>query len=370
VDTESSEKHKAGRSTAPGEGAAATRFYRQLMIAAMTVVLLAGLVYLLDKFGTVLQQLLTAGFVAYIILPIQRWLVRAHVPPALAYLLIVAAILGLGLVVGLAVQENFADLTTKLPGYQKNFTQLVERLSKDIPELDDNLIRPLLHRESASVDEGMKNLRRALNTLAGFLSQAFVVLIYLIFILAEQAGVQQRIGTAFGPERAPHIRHVIEQVNNSIAEYLSVKTLMSVLGGVLTVVVLYAFGVDYPILWGVIAFLLNYIPYLGSLAATVLPVLLAVVQFQSLGYALLLLAVLAVVQNGIGYGIEPFVAGSRLNLSPLVIILALAFWGALWGIVGMILAVPLVVTIKIILENIPATRPLAILMSHGAGRSP
>ena len=128
--------------------------------------------------------------------------------------------------------------------------------------------------------------------------------------------------------------------------------------------ILFAFGVDYAVVWGLIAFLFNYIPYLGSFVATVLPVLLSLVQFENQGLTLAILVLLLVMQNAIGYLIEPRLAGKRLDLSPLVIILSLAFWGSLWGIVGMILAVPLVVTIKSILEQTAPTQPLARMLSN------
>jgi AI-2 transport protein TqsA len=345
--------------------APATRFHRQLVTVAMTVVLLAGLVFLLEKFSTILQQLLTAGFLTYMLLPIHRWLVRRHVPRGPAYLVVLLAILGMGATLALAVQSSFDDFSTNLPAYRKNLERLVERIADDVPGIDKGQVRLLLHIQSSTVDESVTSLRKVIGTLVSVVSQAFVVLIYLIFILAEQTGAHRRIEKAFGSEQTLYVLRVTEQINTSIAEYILIKTLMSLLGGVLTAAAVYFFGVDFPILWGVIAFLLNYIPYLGSLAATVLPVLLALVQFEDVGRALFLLVTLVIVQNGIGYGIEPFLAGSRLNLSPLIIILSLAFWSTLWGVVGMILAVPLVVTVKIILENIPTTQPIAALMSHG-----
>jgi predicted PurR-regulated permease PerM len=338
------------------------------MVTTLTLVLLAVLVYLLEKFATILQQLLTAAFLAYMLLPVHRWLVRHRFPSAVAYLLITLLLFGLITAVVLAVQASVADLKTKLPTYRANCMEMVERVTTRLPGVEEKLIEPLRHREGLTVDQTFSALRGALEALAGFLGEAFVVLVYLIFLLAGLAGGPRRIEAALGPDRGPFVLGVVRQINDSIAEYLWVKTVMSVLIGVLTTVVLYAFGVDYAILWGVVAFLLNYIPYLGSLVAMVLPTLLALVQSQSLPHALLLLAVLAVVHNGIGYGLEPLMAGNRLNLSPLIIILALAFWGALWGIVGMILAVPLVVTVKIILENIPATRPLAALMAGAGGK--
>jgi predicted PurR-regulated permease PerM len=122
--------------------------------------------------------------------------------------------------------------------------------------------------------------------------------------------------------------------------------------------------VDYAGLWALIAFLFNYIPYLGSFVAIVLPVLLSLVQFEDPLRSLVILALLVFPQTAIAYLIEPRVAGKALDLSPFVIILSLAFWGSLWGIVGMILAVPLVVTIKAILDHMLVTRPFGRMLSN------
>jgi predicted PurR-regulated permease PerM len=135
--------------------------------------------------------------------------------------------------------------------------------------------------------------------------------------------------------------------------------------GLLTTVVLLIFGVDFAFTWGALAFLFNYIPYLGSLIATLLPILLALVQFDSWWQAAVIGVVLVGMQEFLGMVVEPKMAGAKLGVSPLLIILSLAFWGVVWGIVGMILAVPLLVAIKIVLDSIPATQPVAKLMGSG-----
>ena len=114
--------------------------------------------------------------------------------------------------------------------------------------------------------------------------------------------------------------------------------------------------------WGTLAFILNFIPYLGSILATVLPVLLAVVQLDSFWAPILIFVLLISMQQLLGTFIEPRMQGTTLGVSPLLIILSLAFWGVVWGIVGMLLAVPLLMVVKIVFENIPATRPVADLM--------
>src|SRR5262249_41319109 len=196
--------HKEDAGPTAVEWAPATRFYRQLIITAMSLVVLAALVYLLDRFATVLQALLTAGFLAYIILPVKRGLVRYGIPPALAYLLIVAAILCSGAALRLAIQISLEDLSAKPPGHPQNPTRLVDQVARLFPGAEDE-VKLLLHRESPTVEQGVAALRGAVETLAGFLGQAVVVLVYLIFMLAEQAGAGRRIARAFSPERAAYV---------------------------------------------------------------------------------------------------------------------------------------------------------------------
>src|SRR5439155_7433093 len=157
---------------------------------------------------------------------------------------------------------------------------------------------------------------------------------------------------------------VAGSINRAITQYLAVKTFSGAMAALLSVAVLAAFGVDFYILWGFLIFLFNYIPYLGSLAAVGMPIVLSFLQLESVGAAITVTIVLVAIQQVMGMFVEPRMAGRRLQVSPLLILLSLSFWGVLWGIVGMILAVPLLVVIKAILENIAETRPLATLMAN------
>jgi AI-2 transport protein TqsA len=254
-------------------------------------------------------------------------------------------------------------LQIKLPEYEQSLVRLLDKAMDQLPALGSK--HAGLDDEMLGLEKGTKFAQAALGTLSNFLSQAFVVLIYLVFMLAERAGLRERLDKAFAAQRVQEIEDVIQRINAAITQYIVVKTCMGLLAGVLTAAVLLAFGVDYALLWGILAFLFNYIPYLGSIVASVLPVLLSLVQFEDPLVTLCILGLLLLVQNLIGYLIEPRLAGRRLDLSPLVIIVSLAFWGSLWGIIGMILAVPLVVVIKTILEHMLPTRPLARMLSNG-----
>jgi predicted PurR-regulated permease PerM len=352
------------RASVAVNGREMSRFQKRLNLWAASFIIVVALVFLLQTFATVLQHLLVAIFLVYLLMPPYRWLIQRGFSPVLAGILMVAGILIAFTGVGLVIGNSISDLQAKLPSYRAGLTRLIESNSARIPGLGPQVMDWWNHNAPDEISDVMQMVQSALQAVSGFLSQSFVVLVYLLFILAERTSLRQRMEKAFRPERGRHIHAVVVRINAAITEYIVVKTLMSVLGGVLTWAVLFAFGVDYAPVWGMMAFLFNYIPYLGSIVATVLPVLLSLVQFENPILTLVILALLLIMQNSIGYLIEPRLAGRRLDLSPLVIILSLAFWGSLWGIVGMILAVPLLVTIKTILEEMPVTRPLARMLSN------
>jgi predicted PurR-regulated permease PerM len=139
--------------------------------------------------------------------------------------------------------------------------------------------------------------------------------------------------------------------------------MINLMVGAVTVIVLLLFGVDFAFFIGVLTFFMNYIPNFGALLATVFPVVVSLLQFESFGLTLILTAVLVVIHNIIGNFIEPKMMGSNLHLSPLAVLLSLIFWGWLWGVWGAVLAIPVISLIKIVCENIKPLRPIAILIS-------
>jgi predicted PurR-regulated permease PerM len=346
------------------DGRELARFQKRLNLLAASLIVLVAVVYLLQTFATVLQQLLVAMFIVYLIMPPYYWLVRRGVAPLLSRILILAGIVLAFAVLGVVVGNSVADLEAKLPRYGEALNHVVDETAAAIPGLGNKAREWWTTNTPQTLDQVIRLAQVGLQALSGFLSQFFVVVIYVLFILAERAGVRQRAVQAFRPEQVRRIQEFVERVNASITQYLVVKTLMSLLGGLATWIVLVAFGVDYAGLWGLIAFLFNYIPYLGSFLAIVLPAALSLVQFEDPLRTLVILVLLVLPQSAIAYLIEPRLAGRKLDLSPFVIILALAFWGSLWGIVGMILAVPLVVTIKTFLDEMLVTRPFGRMLSN------
>ncbi len=346
------------------DGRELARFQKQLNLLAASLIVVAALVYLLQTFAAVLQQLLVAIFIVYVIMPPYYWLVRRGLSPLVSRILILAGIVLAVAVLGVVVGSSAVDLQTKLPRYREALSRVIDETTGKIPGLGEQAREWWETNTPQTLDQVMRFAQIGLQALSSFLSLFFVVVIYVLFILAERAGVRERAAHAFRPEQVRRLGELVDRINASITQYLLVKTLMSLLGGVAAWVVLGAFGVDYAGLWALIAFLFNYIPYLGSVVATILPALLSLVQFEDPLLTLIILVLLVLPQLGMTYLLEPRFAGKTLDLSPFVIILALAFWGSLWGIVGMILAVPLVVATKAILNQVLVTRPLGRMLSN------
>lgn len=203
-----------------------------------------------------------------------------------------------------------------------------------------------------------------LNYSSGLLGTTFIMLVYTIFIFLEESSFKKKLKKLFpDTQKFEDTYSLIKKVEGSVSKYLGLKTLICLTTGILSYIVLLLLGVDFPVFWAFLIFLLNYIPVLGSWVATILPVLFSFLQFGNFSPGLLVLLFVGTIQVVIGNFIDPRVMGNSVNLSPLVIILSLAFWGAIWGIPGMFLSVPIMVIIVIAFSKMPRFRPLAIILS-------
>jgi predicted PurR-regulated permease PerM len=173
-----------------------------------------------------------------------------------------------------------------------------------------------------------------------------------------------KVIAAFGQQRGEIILETIEKVNSNIPTYLFYKTLISMITGLLVTFMLKFFQIDFAVLWGLIAFLLNFIPNLGSIVAGFPPILLTLIQTESFTMTFIIFFCFFMIQMVIGQILDPRILGASLNISPIVIFFSLLFWGWLWGIVGMILCIPIADTIRIVCGNIPKLQWFSILISN------
>ena len=182
-------------------------------------------------------------------------------------------------------------------------------------------------------------------------------------MLGGRDGLVKRVNKAFAEERAKELMSILRSIENQVQHYLVLKTVISLLTAIISGIILYFGGFDFLLFSSLLIFALNFIPNIGSVIATAFPVLTGLIKFGFSMKVLLVLAGLMLTQMIIGNILEPKIAGKSLNLSPIVILLSLIFWGYIWGITGMILAVPLTSAIKIIFSHIQILKPVAELIS-------
>jgi predicted PurR-regulated permease PerM len=191
-----------------------------------------------------------------------------------------------------------------------------------------------------------------------------LIIIYIVFLLSELGSIRERIKRAFSKDRSDKINEIVYEIFADVRKYIVGKTLINLLQGIIFGAILWIFGVDYYLVWGFLCFFSHYVPNFGSLISTILPGLLAFLQFDSIITPVIIILLLIVVQNVIGNILEPKYLGDQLDLSPLLLLVSLIFWGYVWGIVGMILSVPIMSMLKITLSKFETTKSISILMSY------
>lgn len=256
---------------------------------------------------------------------------------------------------------NVNLITEKSSEYNDNLKLFLESLVTftDIVDLNTVLSDRFSYFDFETV------VRSVINSISSALGDITLIFIYVIFLLIEEGFLPKKIEIILnGSSKKEQILGIISQISKSINTYFTVKTSMSLLTGILSYLVMTLLGVDFAVLWAFLIFLFNYIPYVGSLIATLLPSIFAIFQFGSFLPFLWVFISIESVQLLVGNYIEPRIMGKNLNLSPLAVILSLVFWGAIWGIIGMILSVPIISVAVIIMGYFPATHKIAILLTE------
>lgn len=331
--------------------------------AVVSIAAVIVIIYGMQMAKGLLVPFLIAIFLALITVRPMLWLQRRRVPSFLAALLIVAAVMLILAALGTVLGSSIADFTAALPEYQARLNDIVKgaidfvgsvfKFDASTEDLGENL--------GNMIDPGwaMGFAASILNSLKGVLTNAFLIIFTMIFILLEASTVGVKVEAAFG-RSAESMQRPRAFIQN-LGRYLGIKTIVSLATGVCTGILTWSIGVDFPLLWAMLAFLLNYIPTIGSIIAAVPAVLLALVQLGpgEAGAAAIGFAAINVVFGNI---VEPRLMGYGVGISPLVIFVGLIFWGFVFGPVGMLLSVPLTMTLKLALESDERTRWIAILL--------
>jgi len=327
-----------------------------ILIAAALVIVIAGL----KNSASILIPFLLSVFIAILSAPVMRWLTSHRVPQMLAVMVILVGFLLFGTLLATFVGRTINAFYQDMPLYEDKLQVLVDQSVawlqvKGIDVSDDVL------REYVNPGAVMKMVANVFNSLGGVLANTFLILFTVIFILLEAAGFPAKLRKALG-DKTQALDH-FKRFSQLVQKYLVIKTLVSLMTGASVGIALWIIGVDYAAMWALVAFLLNYIPNIGSIIAAVPAVLVALIQL-GIGEAAITALVYVFANTFFGNVVEPKMMGRSLGLSTLVVFVSLVFWGWVLGPVGMLLSIPLTMVVKIALEVNDRTRWVATLLDQ------
>ena len=323
---------------------------------AAFVVVIAGM-----KASTeILVPFLLAVFISVLCTPIMVWLKVRRVPSVVAVLLVVVMFFLLAATFGTVIGASLSAFYQDLPEYEQKLQLQSQASVQWLQSLGFEIDQTLL---SDYIDPGaaMKMVARIFSGLGGVLTNTFLILFSVVFILVEASEFPDKVRRALGDQTTA--LQNFQRFSDSVQRYLLIKTLVSIGTSIFAGIALMFIGVDYAILWGLIAFLLNYIPNIGSILAAVPPMLIAMIQLGPMS-SLLVAGVYLTINTLFGNMIEPKFMGRSLGLSTLVVFVSLVFWGWVFGPVGMLLSIPLTMVVKIALEGSKQHRWMSILLGH------
>ncbi len=337
------------------------------VVFAAAIGLVALTVYLLVVGQSIFVPLVLAIFITYLLKALAHGFEGIEISGRCmpAWLALTVSILVLLFLITLLVQlvaGNINAIAAAAPEYQAKLQALSQDVRASVEKWFGTAITIASLNENINFQSAVLPVIGALQSIAG---KTFLIFLYVAFLLLESQTFDPKIkACASTPEREAAIRDTLTAIGRNIEKYVWIKTAMSAFVGILSYFLLLAVGVDFAAFWALLIFILNYIPYIGSVVAVMFPVVFSLLQFASFATTGAVLIGLMAAQILVGNVIEPRVTGKSLNLSPVIIVLSLSVWGAIWGVTGMILSVPIMVMAMIVLAQFPRTKPLAILMSQ------
>ena len=314
--------------------------------------------------STIMIPFVIALFVWYLINAMARGLSRVNsggfvIPRPLCFLLAILVLIGGMWFTYKIISANAQQVVAAAPQYQKKLETFIPALLASLPQAWQPSRADIL--SNINVGGFITELVRTFTDIAG---KTLIVLFYTGFLLYEQRFFSRKLQEMIEKrETEERIQAVLRNIDIKIQRYMAVKVVISAATGILTWLWLSFFAVDFAQFWGVIAFILNFIPYVGSLVAIVLPSIITLVQFGDLSTLFIVGLGLSAIQITLGSIIDPRMMGDSLNLSPIFIIFSLAAWGLLWGVPGMFISIPILAMMVIACAQFPATRPIAIMLS-------
>ncbi|MAG32517.1 MAG: hypothetical protein CL908_16665 [Deltaproteobacteria bacterium] len=330
-----------------------------LLGLAAVVIIVAGL----KAASSLFVPFLLAGFISLLCAPMLFWMRDRGLPTPIALIVVLLGLFGIGALFGGLMSTSINEFTRALPSYQERFGSVVTSFMVTLADFGIDFGASPEEANPFDPQAALGLVGNLAGNLGSLLNNAFLIFLTVCFMLLEASSFPGKVQEAFG--NSPEMEAHMTEIGESIRRYLGIKTLTSMLTGFLAYGLLLLLGVKFAPLWGLIAFLLNFVPAVGSVIAAVPAVALALVD-NSPQTALGVAACYIGINVCVGYFLEPRVMGDGMGLSPLIVVLSLVFWGWVMGPLGMVLAVPLTVILRITLGSQTTTRWVAVLLGPAA----
>ena len=345
-------------------GMFSAQFGNRLRTLSHGAIFLTILILALIHLRPVLEPFIIAVFIFFLLAPGAHWLNDRGMPLFPAYALVVSGLATLLLLLGMWLYQDLSAFLEGTEQYAQKFDELMAKWE------GETVLGFTISFEGLSISESQidSTVLSLFGEISNFVSLALTVFVFLVFIILEAETLPKRLAAAYPSDTEENLKVILSDIGEGVFRYVILKTAVSLGAGVVTAVILIAMGIPGWLLWSMLTFLLSYVPYIGSLVALIPPAILGFLLLEPTS-AIILVVLLIAKEQIWGQFIENKLFGSSLDISPIVLLLVTAFWFWLWGIMGMILAVPMAVIAKIILSNIPETRPISILLSERAPRA-
>ena len=342
-------------------------FNPQLLNIALGILVSFVFIWVLIIGRDIILPFTIAIFLTFVLDPAVTMLQKIKIPRGFGVLLTMIISFVFLYLLGLLVYSNVQTFVSQWPSYEEKLVGLLEGLVNSFEDFIGQEITVDLWKNIDWLDT-FQNFSIASNVVSGvgnfftFFGKMLLVIVFMAFMLMGKINLKNKISKAFKADQANRIEDIIDAASIKIQKYIGAKLLVSFVTGTISLIIFYFFGLDFAIFWALVIFMFNFIPNIGSIIASVLPVLFSILQFGAFGTAIWLLIALGSLQFVMGNILEPRLMGYSLDLSPMIVILSLIFWGYIWGIAGMLLSVPMLATITIIFEKFDSLRFISVFL--------
>jgi AI-2 transport protein TqsA len=332
--------------------------YSPLLTVNVTILTLGFFVYVLYIGASIVIPFVVAVLLSFMVISISHFYEKKWLHKVLSFIVAIFTIALVFYGIWKLINSNVEDIIVAAPEYQEKFISILDVYAEQY-----NIDARILRDEVIGKINFTNLLSWAATAITSIVKNAGIIFFFMVFILLESKSFKSKLALITGGEKSTFF-NVFDQIQDDMKSYFKIKTITSIAVWFLSAIIMFFFGLDFLIFWAFIIFLLNYIPNVGSIIAVSFPVMFSLVQFESVYLTTVFLLCMVGAQVLIWNLVEPRMMGNKLNLSPLVILISLIFWGTLWGPVGMLLSVPIMVMINITLSHIEVTRPIAVLLSE------